>query len=119
MGYQAFGGLPSTQETFGSVVFLAIPVVSEYLASIFTRAIYIRVAASMLPDDDESVIPFVRSFGGRARNNETYCLTIIDAFRTMALQNWYRYLKIVWEVFCYEYLGILFFAIAIAMQMSF
>lgn len=30
MGYQAFGGLPSTQETFGSVVFLAIPVVSEF-----------------------------------------------------------------------------------------
>lgn len=119
IGYPAFGELPSTQETLGSVVFLAVPVILEYLTSIFTRAIYIRVAASMLPDDDESVIPFDRSFGGRARNNETYCLTIIDAFRTMPLQNWYRYLKIVWEVVCYEYIGILLFAVAIAMQMSF
>ncbi|KAJ5420420.1 hypothetical protein N7465_002939 [Penicillium sp. CMV-2018d] len=73
----------------------------------------------MLPDDDEPVVPFDRSFGGRAGNNETHCLTIIDAFRTMALQNWYRYLKTVWEVFCYEYLGIVFFGIAIAIQMSF
>lgn len=73
----------------------------------------------MLPDDDESVVPFDRRFGGRAGNNKTHCLTIIDAFRTMALQNWYRYLKIVWEMCCYEYLGIVFFGIVIAIQISF
>ncbi|KAJ5957491.1 hypothetical protein N7501_011770 [Penicillium viridicatum] len=119
MGHQAFGELHFSQEKLGSIAFLTIAVVFEYLASIFTRAIYIRVAASMLPDDDEPVVPFDRSFGGRAGNNETHCLTIIDAFRTMALQNWYRYLKTIWEVFCYEYLGIVFFGIAIAIQMSF
>lgn len=119
MGHQAFGELPSSEEKLGSIAFLAIAVVFEYLTSIFTRVIYIRVAASMIPDDDQSVVPFDRSFGGRAGNNGTHCLTIIDAFRTMALQNWYRYLKIVWEVFCYEYLGMVFFGIAIAIQMSF
>ncbi|CRL19466.1 unnamed protein product [Penicillium camemberti] len=73
----------------------------------------------MLPDDDESVVTFDRRFGGRAGNNKTHCHTIIDAFRTMALQNWYRYLKIVWEMCCYEYLGIVFFGIVIAIQISF
>ncbi|KAJ9492384.1 hypothetical protein VN97_g858 [Penicillium thymicola] len=119
MGYQAFGEVQFAQENLGSLAFLAMAVVFEYLASVFTRAIYIRVAASMLPNDDESVVPFDRSFGGRAGNNETHCLTIIDAFRTMALLNWYRYLKIVWEVLYYEHIGIVFSAIAIAIQTTF
>ncbi|KAJ5926563.1 hypothetical protein N7516_008336 [Penicillium verrucosum] len=119
IGYQAFGEAHFSQENLGSLAFLIIAVVFEYFASIFTRATYIRVAASMLPNDDESVVPFDRSFGGRVGNNETHCLTIIDAFRTMALLNWYRYLKIVWEVLYYEHIGIVFSGIAIAIQTTF
>lgn len=50
MSYQVFGELSSSQEKLRNIAFLAISVVFEYLASIFTRAMYIRVAASMLPD---------------------------------------------------------------------
>ncbi len=42
MGYRAFGELPFSQEKLGSIAFLAIAVVFEYLAVIFTRVIYIR-----------------------------------------------------------------------------
>lgn len=50
MGYRVFGELSSSQEKLGNIAFLAIAIVFEYMASIFTRKMYIRVAASMLPD---------------------------------------------------------------------
>lgn len=90
----------SALATWGKITFLAIPVVSEFLISLFTRVLYVKVAASMLPENEQSIVPFDRSFGGRA-NNETHCLSILDAFGTMKVQNCYRYLKIVWEVFMY------------------
>lgn len=90
---QARERIPSTLATSGNIAFLTIPIVSEYLASIFTGALYVRVAASMLPDNDQSVVLFDRSFGVQAKN-ETHCLSIPDAFGTMKVQNWYRFLKI-------------------------
>lgn len=76
-----------------------MPIALEFLTSILTRAIYIRVAASLLPDDDETIIPFDPSFGGRVRNNEAHCLGILDAINTMSLQNWHHYRRIVRECF--------------------
>lgn len=113
---QACEKIPSTLATCGNIAFFAIPIVSEYLASIFTGALYVRVAASILPDNDQSVVPFDRTFGGRARK-ETHCLSILDAFRSMKVQNWYRYLKIVWEVFCFDSLWACIFIVVIVMEL--
>ena len=99
--------------------FIFIPVALQLLTSILTRAIFIRVAASMLPDDDEPVILFDYSFGGRARNNETYCLSILDAMNTMRMQDWNCYRKIVREVLQYEISFVFLFIIAIALEFYF
>ena len=77
---------------------------------------YVRVAASMLPENEQTVVPFDRSFGGRAKNG-TRCLSILDAFRTMKVQNWYRYLKNGWEVLIREYVWVCFSIIVIAMEL--
>jgi hypothetical protein len=116
LGDQDYENIPSALTTCGSVAFVTIPIVSKYLVSLFTRVLYVRVAASMLPDNDQSIVPFDRSFGGRA-NNETHRLSILDAFRTMKVQNWYRYLKIVWEVLMYEISWLCPFIIVIAMEL--
>lgn len=113
---QARDKIPSTLATLGNIAFLTIPIVSQYLASIFTGALYVRAAASILPDNDQSVVPFDRSFGVRAKN-ETHCLSILDAFSTIKVQNWYRYLKIGWEVFIYEIVWAGFFILLIALEL--
>ena len=113
--HQELHSVLSTFKTFA----IYMPVALEFLTSILTRAIYIRVAASMLPDDDESIIPFDPSFGGRARNNETLCLSILDAIKTMRLQNWHHYRRIVREVLQYEFSFAFLFIIAIALEFYF
>ena len=113
--HQELHSVLSTFKTFA----IYMPVALEFLTSILTRAIYIRVAASMLPDDDESIIPFDPSFGGRARNNETLCLSILDAIKTMRLQNWHHYRRIVREVLQYEFPFFFLFIIAIALEFYF
>ena len=116
LGNQAYEKIPSTLATCGNIAFLTVPIASEYLASIFTGALYVRVAASMLPYNDQSAVPFDRSFGGRA-TNEAHCLSILDAFRTMKVQNWYRYLKIVWEVFLIDYLLVCLSIVVIVVEL--
>lgn len=116
LGNQADENIPSALETWGKTTFRAIPVVSEFLISLFTQVLYVRVAASMLPDNDQPIVPFDRSFGGRA-NNETRCLSILDAFITMKMQNLYRYLKIVWEVCMYEVAWLCPFIIVIIIEL--
>jgi hypothetical protein len=116
LGNQAYENMPSSLTTSGKIAFVTIPILSKSLVSLFTRVLYVRVAASMLPDNDQSIVPFDRSFGGRA-NNETHCLSIPDAFRTMKVQNWYRYLKIVWEMLMYEISWLCPFIIVIAMEL--
>lgn len=113
---QAYERIPYPLTTCANIVFHAIPIVSEYSASILTGAMYVRVAASMLPENEQTVVPFDRSFGGRAKNG-TRCLSILDAFRTMKVQNWYRYLKNGWEVLIREYVWVCFSIIVIAMEL--
>jgi hypothetical protein len=111
--------IPTMAENLGGLVCFLMPYVLELFASTVTRAIYIRVAASMLPDDDEPIVPFDRSFGGRARNARRYCLSIFDAVRTMPLLNWYRCAKIVWGVLWCEQMWVACLFIAIAVETYF
>lgn len=47
MGYRAFGELPSSQEKLGSIAFLAIALVFEYLA-VVSHESYISEASTIL-----------------------------------------------------------------------
>ncbi|KAL4999988.1 hypothetical protein BDV10DRAFT_48831 [Aspergillus recurvatus] len=66
-----------------------------WLASFPANAIFVRVAASMLPAEDEVIIPFDRSFGGKVAPEVAGggALSIVDAWKTMDRDGWKRYAK--------------------------
>ncbi|CAG8152344.1 unnamed protein product, partial [Penicillium nalgiovense] len=79
-----------------SAIRVLIPPVVVYLAVIVTRAIFIRVAASMLPEEDKPIIPFDRSFGGKLKpsiRGSNGCLTLSDAWVTFDWPSRIRFTK--------------------------
>ncbi|KAL4911760.1 hypothetical protein BDW62DRAFT_196293 [Aspergillus aurantiobrunneus] len=67
----------------------------SWLASFPARVIFIRVAASMLPEEDEAIVPFDRSFGGKRTPSVLGggVLSIADAWNTFDRDGWKRYVK--------------------------
>ncbi|KAL4783372.1 hypothetical protein BJX76DRAFT_358115 [Aspergillus varians] len=67
----------------------------SWLASFPVRAIFVRVAASMLPTEDEAIVPFDRSFGGKVDPPVVggSVLSIADAWKTFDRDGWKRYVK--------------------------
>ncbi|OJJ87695.1 uncharacterized protein ASPGLDRAFT_142242 [Aspergillus glaucus CBS 516.65] len=111
IGAQACHGSDSPANSYGLMVLSATPYVLSFLASAVTRVIYIRVSASLLPDDDEPVIPYDRG-GSRINNGSVSPLIILNACRTISLDNYLRYLRTVTDVAFYE-MGWLVFLLCI------
>lgn len=59
--------LTTRKEALRLLAVSALPVVLAVAVSIPARVIFIRVAASMLPEEDESIVPFDRTFGGKVQ----------------------------------------------------
>lgn len=81
-----------------SAIRVLIPRVVVYLAVIVTRAIFIRVAASMLPKEDKPIIPFDRSFGGKLKpsiRGSNGCLTLSNAWITFDWPSRIRFTKFI------------------------
>lgn len=81
---------------------LIAPGILCFLVSIFTNAIFVRVAASMLPDEHEAIVPFDRHFGGKvvpALLGGSGMLSIKDAWATFDRAARVRYLKTMGKVF--------------------
>lgn len=110
--------IPAELAPLGSIYFLLFPVVLESLVSVWTRGIYVKVAASMLPNDAETVVPLDRSYGSRARQDGTYS-SILDASRAIKLQNWHRYVRVLVETFLYETPGLGLFILVLAAELYF
>ncbi|KAA8649599.1 hypothetical protein EYZ11_005953 [Aspergillus tanneri] len=96
-----------------------VPSLCSFLASIPARAIFIRVAASMLPEEDEAIVPFDRSFGGKvvpAILGGSGKLSISDAWKTFDCSARARYFKAVGKAFALEVAIVVFFSLAIVGQ---
>ena len=97
-----------------------IPFATGLLVSVITEAIYIRIAMTTLPEDAEPML--CSSDGWRSRlkkGQEGYVLGVLDAFRGMESQNWYRYLKAIGEVVLHEADGLLLFLAVILLELFF
>lgn len=110
--------IPADLAPLGSIAFLLLPVVLESLVSAWTRGIYVKVAASILPSDAELVVPFDRSFGSQARDGGGYP-SILDASKAIKLQNWHRYVRVLVETFLYETPGLGLFILVLAAELYF
>ena len=67
------------------------------LVGVLLDAVFVRVAASMLPEDHEAIVPFERSYGGKvvpAILGGSGKVSIVDAWRTFDWAGHIRFLKI-------------------------
>lgn len=83
----------------------AVPAILSILISIPARVIFVRVAASMLPEEDETIVPFDRSFGGKV-NPEIVGgsgkIGLLDAWNTFDWAARVRYVKVIGKTIAIE-----------------
>jgi tetrahydromethanopterin S-methyltransferase subunit F len=82
-----------------------IPAILAMLLSIPARVIFIRVAASMLPEEDETIVPFDRSFGGKvspAITGGSGKIGLMDAWTTFDWSARVRFAKVIGKTFAIE-----------------
>ncbi|KAJ5601899.1 hypothetical protein N7510_011433 [Penicillium lagena] len=94
--------LNTTRETGCSLAILVFvfKAVGYFLIYNLANAIFIRVAASMLPEEDEPIVPFDRSFGGKANRSladSNGYLTLSDAWASFHWPAQIRFAKIVFK----------------------
>ncbi|EED19068.1 ubiquitin conjugating enzyme, putative [Talaromyces stipitatus ATCC 10500] len=96
----------------GAFGLLALFLVLYVLIQIPAEVTFIRVAASMLPEDDETIVPFDRSFGGKVTPEiigGQGKIGIVDAWRSFSWGSRMRFLGIVGKVFLLQTaLGLMF-----------
>jgi hypothetical protein len=84
---------------------------------------FIRVAASMLPEDDETIVPFDRSFGSKVTPEIVGGqgkIGIVDAWRSFEWSSRTRFLKVVGKVFLMQVVvGIVFGVVLVSQALIF
>lgn len=82
-----------------------IPAIVAFVISIPARVIFVRVAASMLPEEDETIVPFDRSFGGKvspAITGGSGKIGLMDAWTTFDWAARVRFAKVVGKTLAIE-----------------
>jgi hypothetical protein len=77
-----------------------------FLVCVPARAVYIRVAASMLPEEDIPIVPFDRTFGGKVKAETvggSRKLGLVDAWTTFDWASRIRYFKVILKALAIEF----------------
>jgi hypothetical protein len=80
----------------------------------------VRVAASMLPGDDEPIVPFDRTFSGKTKSTVTGSsgrISLLDAWKTFTWPSCVRLLKVVGKIFAMEMAVLLLFCLIFATEL--
>lgn len=94
--------LPPTNVVAGTLGVAALNLVLYLLVDMPAHVTFIRVAASMLPEDDETIVPFDRTFGGKVTPEivgGAGKIGIVDAWRSFDWASRVRFVKVVGKVF--------------------
>ncbi|KAI5868303.1 hypothetical protein GGS23DRAFT_544856 [Durotheca rogersii] len=84
------------------VLVLLLAIALNVLLVIPTKVILTRVQASLLPDEDDTIVPFDRSFQGRVEPavvGGKGFVTIKDAWRSFSRDSWVRLVKLYVKIF--------------------
>ncbi|QKX64528.1 uncharacterized protein TRUGW13939_11703 [Talaromyces rugulosus] len=103
----------------GGLGLTALYLVLYVLVQMPAEVTFIRVAASMLPEDDEAIVPFDRSFGGKVTPEIVGGqgkIGIVDAWRSFNWGSRMRFLNVVGRVFLLQIAVSLVFALALISQ---
>lgn len=95
---------------------LSVAAFISWIASFPARVIFVRVAASMLPQEDEAIVPFDRSFGGKVAPEVVGggVLSIVDAWKTFDRDGWVRYIKALVKAMAMQIAVVILFFLAVA-----
>lgn len=96
-----------------------IPALLAFLISMPARVIFVRVAASMLPEEDETIVPFDRSFGGKvspAITGGSGKIGLMDAWTTFDWAARVRFAKVIGKTFAMEVALGIFAALVLGAQ---
>lgn len=99
-----------------------IPLLLSLMLTIPARVIFIRVAASMLPEDQETIVPFDRSFGGKVQPEITGGsgkIGLLDAWNTFDWAARVRFVKVIAKAFAMEVAVGVFAALVLGGQLFF
>jgi hypothetical protein len=84
---------------------MGVPALFAFLISIPARVIFVRVAASMLPEEDETIVPFDRSFGGKVQPQivgGSGHIGLLDAWTTFDWAARVRFAKVIGKTIAIE-----------------
>ncbi|KAJ5538901.1 hypothetical protein N7494_008380 [Penicillium frequentans] len=82
-----------------------VPAILAFLVTVPARVIFVRVAASMLPEDQETIVPFDRSFGGKVQPaivGGSGKIGLLDAWKTFDWASRVRFVKVILKTFAME-----------------
>lgn len=99
----------------------ALPVLLSLLITIPGRVIFIRVAASMLPEEDETIVPFDRSFGGKVQPSivgGNGKIGLLDAWNTFDRAGRVRFVKVIAKSFAIEAALVVLAVVALVAQFA-
>ncbi|KAJ5707632.1 hypothetical protein N7488_007433 [Penicillium malachiteum] len=87
------------------LAFTAFPAILALILTIPARVIFIRVAASMLPEEEETIVPFDRSFGGKVQPailGGSGKIGLLEAWSTFEWASRVRLVKILAKAFAMQ-----------------
>jgi hypothetical protein len=93
-----------------------ISLVSTFLVVIPAKVTLTRVQASLLPEDQETIVPFDRSFGGKVVPEVvggTGMIGLLDAWKTFGFHSRIRLIKLYVKIFAVQVLTIIVYMMAI------
>lgn len=97
---------PRHEELLAFLVKGILPAILFLVLSIPARAIFTRVAASMLPEEDDPIVPFDRLFGGKVKpatvGGDSGHLSLQDAWTSFDRAARIRYVKVTLKVLAIE-----------------
>lgn len=103
----------------GGLGLTALYLILYVLIQMPAEVTFIRVAASMLPEDDEAIVPFDRSFGGKVTPEIVGGqgkIGIVDAWRSFNWGSRMRFLNVVGRVFLMQIAVSLVFGLLLISQ---
>ncbi|KAL1994484.1 hypothetical protein VTN49DRAFT_1954 [Thermomyces lanuginosus] len=113
--------LNTGQVVRGSVGTLIVSMILYVLIRLPAEVIFIRVAASMLPEDDEAIVPFDRTFGGKVTPEIVGGqgkIGIVEAWQSFDRGSRIRFLKLMAEMVLVQCIVTVMLGVVLAVEAS-
>ncbi|KAJ5190177.1 uncharacterized protein N7498_009162 [Penicillium cinerascens] len=111
----------AASDMFHYLAVSALPALLSFLISIPGRVIFIRVAASMLPEENETIVPFDRSFGGKVEPSivgGSGKIGLLDAWNTFDWAGRVRFVKVIAKALAIEAALVVLAVVALVVQFA-